>query len=93
MDRSSILTGGLLLAAAVVLPGLLNYVLKNLVVGTFGTLQVAGQSVTITTGTVGSAIWVLGYLGGILIVYTQFLRPMDIRGPDDSDMPDESADN
>lgn len=88
MRRSSILTGGLLLVGAVVIPGFVNFLLTDVVAATLGTLQVGGSRIQVTTDLIGSTIWMTGYLGGIVMVWYLYIRPLDIRGPDGSDMPE-----
>jgi hypothetical protein len=89
MNRSSIATGGLLLVAAVVLPGFVNYLLTEVVSATLGTVQFGGTTLLVTTDLIGSAIWTMGYLGGVVLVWYLYIRPLDIRGPDETDLPED----
>ena len=92
MNHSSILTGGLLLAAAVVVPGLVNFLLTDVVSATLGTVTLGGTTVLVTTDLIGSAVWTVGYLGGVLLVWYLYIRPLDLTRPDGSDTPDEPTD-
>jgi len=65
MNRSSILTGGLLLAAAVVVPGLVNFLLTDVVSATLGTVEVGGTSILVTTGLIGHARRTDRPIGGV----------------------------
>lgn len=72
MDRSQLLTGGALIAAMVLIPGLSKYALTQ-----------------IGYGTVGTIIWYGGYGLGVLALWTLWLRPMDITGPNESSYPED----
>ncbi|MFB6143028.1 MAG: hypothetical protein ABEJ30_06765 [Halorientalis sp.] len=67
MALSERLTFALVVSGGVVIPGLLTYALKS---ARFPYSDL-----------LGSAVWVVGYLGAMAVVWYVWLRPLDLTGP------------
>ncbi|WP_308219588.1 hypothetical protein [Halorientalis litorea] len=67
MELSERAKFALVLSGGVVLPGLGNYALKS---ATFP-----------YSNALGSLVWVVGYIGAMLLIWYVWLRPLDLTGP------------
>ena len=84
MNRSDMLTGGLLLAAMVVVPGLIA---RLLVAAGPGQIVIFGYASVVVT--VSMVVFFAFYLLAAVLIWYRFIRPLDLQGPTDRDMPDE----
>lgn len=66
VELSSKAAFALVLATGIVLPGVLNYYVS----------AILGHQ------TLGSLVWVIGYVGMVLVVWYYWIRPLDLTGPE-----------